>query len=167
VLYFADTHGGLDRLTVTGMWTHLNGTLVTDGSTTTLLHLPVSLNRANYAVEAEIQQISTPAHEFGLVARLNSDGHGYIAGFNGYSASLSVGNPLTGRSLIKSASAPARVGSYDTYRIEVKGNSITSLLDQSPVLQMSNNSYLDPGQTGLMAYSGAQITVHAIRVFAL
>jgi hypothetical protein len=68
---------------------------------------------------------------------------------------------------------PARYGPFDfgssshVYRVEAKGNVIRFLIDGTPVVSMTNNTYLDPGTIGLFCYNGTQIQMARFRVIIL
>jgi hypothetical protein len=61
------------------------------------------------------------------------------------------------------ATAPHTVdGNYHTYRVEVVSNSIRLLIDGQPILEVSDNKYLNPGRVGF--FSSEQIAVRSMRV---
>jgi len=159
-LYYADASGGLDKMTGTSDWGHLNGMLTNDGSVNSGSWVPMPSavqGTNNYAVEADIQVIKANRDNgFGISARHSSRGD-----YNGHiwydccdtppqpSAEIDqVGfNPNNVDGLGRQKFDPGT--DWHTYRLEVNGNQLRFLVDGSPLLTVNDNRYLTCGVAGL------------------
>lgn len=192
LLYEADWSQGMDGWKETGGWKFAAGMLLSDGSddnSSQLIVAPYRPDGINYVVEAEIQWVSANLNSgshcedpsFGIVTR--ADGQGaYWSGVHLHYNESFFG---TSEPLIK-----ARIGDqrelthcgfdvpiaeqeeylldreWHTYRVEVRGNTITLLVDGSVVLETLDNRHLAPGQIGLWSVL-AQISVRSFKVYSL
>ncbi|HET8523179.1 MAG TPA: cupin domain-containing protein [Thermomicrobiales bacterium] len=182
VLYSADDSGGLDDWAAASGWRHLDGMLVFSGEDLAYITAPFEPREiADYAVEAEIQLISTVEEyncsgQFGLFARAADKGF-YDAGLSGINTrrpnscqdQRSVG--IWGIPANSDAQALSKAGfgwdlDWHTYRIEVQSNHIRFLMDGGLILQVQDNQFLDGGVVGLWA-SKAQVSVRSFKVIKL
>lgn len=128
----------------------------------------------DYAVEAKIQVSSTNVHSyypcFGITVRGNPVGdswQGYYVGVgcNSYLTSVFISNVNTIDSYLKEAQFDPQK-SWHTYRVEVKQNTISLLVDGGPILQLTDNNFLSGSQVGLFCYS-TQLSVSDFKVIGL
>lgn len=183
-LYQANWSSGMNGWIGSNDWHVVSGMLVNDGTqyetdgnpTIIAPYLPSS---ADYAVIADIQLVRysdegsiSGLDDFGIVVRSPEGGGGYSfivcasAGFqscgkNDDEVLLSDGN-----------AAPIDEMQYHpqskwhTYRIEVKGDTITVLIDGGTVFQDTDNKYLDAGRIGLWS-NDSQISIRSFKVIML
>ena len=171
VLYQADTSGGLADWSGAGGWQSVSGLLVNDGSSHTAVFsgAPFQIPVPDYAVEVEMQYVRG-GNSFGIVAR-GGDSAGYWAGFGDcYDDAIRIwSGPPPHSYYCDRAFAKTRMeldSEWHTYRLEVQGNSIRVLLDDTPVIETTDNLYLSAGQVGVWS-DGAQVTIRRFSVIAL
>ena len=157
-------------------WKQLNGLLLNDGSNggyngRPTLVAPISCQpkTIDYAVEAKIQVVtfSDNYSGFGINVRgvpssPNEPGYStYIDASSENGANISV----VGGDVLKTA--PFNPGTnFHAYRAEVKGNTITFLIDGAVVLSVVDNRYLSAGEVGLWC-ANAQIELSSFKVVKL
>jgi len=170
VLYEADQSGGFEEWSGTPDWQLLDGMLINDGS---LLDYDAWLaapyvpgDIANYAVEAEIQYLSTDDYMgFGFVLRAD-DGGGYWVGEKcGMAAIADGGNPFNYCQFLDSSVFDPGT-TWHRYRAEAKDNTIKLMVDDLVVAEVVNNRFLAGGRIGLFSM-GAQVSVRSFKVTAL
>src|SRR5712692_12083009 len=157
-------------------WKRLNGMLLNDGSNggyngRSTLVAPASCQpkTMDYAVEAKIQvvQFSDQYSGFGINVRgvpssPNEPGYStYIDSGNSSGANISV----VGGDVLKSAPFNPSTD-FHVYRAEVKGNTITFLIDGAAVLSLVDNRYISAGEVGLWC-ANAQIELSSFKVVKL
>ena len=179
VIYQANWSGGSGGWPVGGQWAILDGKLLNNGSSQNGIQYgpifaPFVPPIANYAVEASIQvvqQQSSPG--FGIFVRApTTDDLGYVGGISGYldahgyndSATLAANNLSCDGTHPCNPFDPGN--SWHTYRLEVRGNSISYYIDGGFIVQLKDNQYLDPGRVGILC-GEAQIAVRSFKVIAL
>jgi hypothetical protein len=153
-------------------WSVSGGMLVNDGTngnSSNWAIAPCTLTSPDYAVEAEIQVIHVPGywdggcdHGFGLVAR------------SGYRASIIYDRNATARlstmdtcgGALGDQSFAPDIGGWHTYRLEVRGNTLTFRIDGSVMVETTNNQFASAGQVGLWGVN-TQIDVRRFEVIAL
>jgi hypothetical protein len=157
-------------------WKRLGDVLLNDGSNggyngRSTLVAPASCQpkTLDYAVEAKIQlvQASGDYSGFGINVRgvpsSSSTEQGYStyidAGYGG------AGISVVGGDAIKSAPFSPGTG-FHVYRAEVKGNTITFLIDGSAFLSVVDNRYISAGEVGLWC-ANAQIELSSFKVVKL
>lgn len=186
--YRADWSTGMGGWTGSEDWVASQGALLSrgqDSSTQAGVTAPIDLVGVDaYAVEAEIELVRytdagamSGSANFGVVVR-STDGVGYGAG---HCVSAGIYSCAGGQPSDKIAflwtnadfnqtvldMAPFTPGpDRHRYRVEVRGNSLTFLIDGAPVLQVTDNTYLDGGRVGLWT-NRAQVSVHSFEVTAL
>jgi hypothetical protein len=123
----------------------------------------------DYAVDAEIQAVESYCPKFGVVVRsgfvvgISSDCRNYAAiGTYGKSGNVFVPS-YDGFGVAKVEFVPGN--EWHEYRVEIRGNQLTLLIDSVLILQASSNTFLAGGQVGL--YAETQIGVRSFRVSAL
>jgi len=152
-------------------WKRLSGMLLNDGSNggyngKPTLAAPRSCQpkTMDYAVEAKIQvvQFSDQYSGFGVPSSPQEPGYStYIDSGNASGANISV----VGGDVLKSA--PFNPGTdFHVYRAEVKGNTITFLIDGAAVLSVVDNRFISAGEVGLWC-ANAQIELSSFKVFKL
>jgi hypothetical protein len=154
---------------------NVNKVLGCDGTAQNDFYLvaPYQPKTANYAVEAQIQFLrftapytsSNPNDFFGIFVRSSDPGN---MGYDSYI--------INGEVKIRIAQGanpnPLPYGHYSlgmswhTYRVEVKGNTITFLIDNHKMAQLADNTYTVPGLIGLIDNS-TQLNVRSFTVFSL
>jgi hypothetical protein len=173
-----------------GGWKTLRGQLINDGSNqdaNVWTKAPYKLgNRADYAVEADIQVISVADPQFdsfGIVVRggegasasasASSQGAGYKAGIDGQTGY--VGGPLEAARITRPgpygpkpiAKAKFNPGKeWHLYRVEADGNTIRFLIDDAVIVKGVDNKYLSGGQVGLWS-KGVQLNVRSFKIIKL
>jgi hypothetical protein len=157
-------------------WKQLGGMLLNDGSNggyngrpTLVAPRSCQPTAMDYAVEAKIQvvQFSDNYSGFGINVRgvpssPQEPGYStYIDSSNASGANISV----VGGDVLKSA--PFNPGTdFHVYRAEVKGNTITFLIDGAAVLSVVDNRYISAGEVGLWC-ANAQIELSSFKVVKL
>ena len=158
LLYQADWSEGADRWNLEGSgWSVLgNGSIVSTstGNNPILIFAPYQPSTRNYAVEVQARAVNEyNAPLFYIIVR--NDGTQY----GGYQEKI----PYTDLE----GSPPGTVDTtWHKYRVEVQYNQITLLIDGQRHDQEIDNTYLQPGQVGLMAFN-TQMEVRSFKVFAL
>jgi hypothetical protein len=157
-------------------WKRLGGMLLNDGSNggyngKSTLIAPVSCQpkTMDYAVEAKIQVVTFNDNYSGFginVREIPSSTH--EPGYSTYIDSASEGGAnisVVGGDVLKNA--PFRPGTdFHIYRAEVKGNTITFLIDGAAVLSVVDNRYISTGEVGLWC-ANAQIEMSSFKVVKL
>ncbi|MGH8008861.1 MAG: hypothetical protein ACREQ3_17880 [Candidatus Binatia bacterium] len=175
LLYQADWSDGLNGWEGGKDWKTLNASLLNDGTGPDDAVNPILADfkpsTADYAVEAEIRvALSDDFTElFGFVARVDGKGGGYASGLYdsyGYiwyvnTDSLCCGSTVTDGDYFDLDSE------WHTYRVEVKGNEIRSLVDGTVLAEAVDNKYLEGDQVGLWSDEGTQLEVRSFKVFAI
>jgi hypothetical protein len=171
-LYEATTAEGFDQWRGTPDWRTLGGNLINDGSNYSDYNLWLAApfapdETANYAVEAEIQEIvgDDSYTGFGIVVRA-ADGGGYWAGEKCGEAAITEGANPFNYCDFRDSSSFTPDDQWHRYRVEVVDNTITLLIDDMVVAEMMSNRFLDGGKVGLFSL-GSQITVRSFKVIAL
>jgi hypothetical protein len=189
-LFAFSTPGTLDNWFLSGDWSTLDGAILSDGTVDEALpwrefrwiEIPYDLSGTqDYAIEAEIQAGSfgnlanypciSPA--FGFVVRARGD-EGYQAGVTmpirqgcGTGGTAYVGAFWANGGWQGLGDVPFQAGtSAHTYRVEVKGTTITYFIDDQQALQVSDNRYPPPGQVGLY-FDAIQVTIKYLRIIKL
>jgi len=171
VLYQADWSKGIGGWIQAFGWKASNGLFLNDCSFseneasknwTEAPFNPGSVGISDYAVEAQIQRVrGADNDDFGIVVR-----SGYRAGIN-HSTTDAIPTVWTVGYDLLMAQGDYNPGSdWHTYRVEVRGNLITFLIDGAPLVRVTDNRYLSGGSVGLWSYI-AQLTVRSFRVIAL
>lgn len=182
--YRADWSNGLGGWIGSADWAAVGGRLVNNGETRgtdasiTAPYLPTG---PDYAVDAEIQlvhnsdagQISGMG-SFGVVVRADSDGAGYGAGRCLAGGIFVCDGPTDSVAVIWDADDAEPIdsvpfepgGAVHRYRLEVRGNELTVLIDGGTVLRVMDNRYSNAGRVGLWS-DRAQITVHSFEITPL
>jgi hypothetical protein len=157
-------------------WKRLGGMLLNDGSNggyngrpTLVAPRSCQPKTMDYAVEAKIQvvQFSDQYSGFGINVRgvpssPNEPGYStYIDSGNANGANISV----VGGDVLKSAPFNPSTD-FHVYRAEVKGNTITFLIDGAAVLSVVDNRYISAGEVGLWC-ANAQIELSSFKVVKL
>jgi hypothetical protein len=182
VLYQADASTGFDDWTKAAGWKTVNGMLVNDGSSDTVVFVaaPFDPTVPDYAVEIEMQWLRerTEYSTAGVVARGGSE-TGYWAGLLGPACNRDgaimlwsgevLPDPQTCNRSMEVAiegSAIERDSEWHTYRIEVTGNVIRVMVDDIVVIETSDNRFLSTGQVGVWS-TNAQVNIRRLTVIAL
>ena len=155
-------------------WKQLNNMLLNDGTNGGYNGRPTLVAPAScqpktmdYAVEARIQVVNFGDNYsgFGINVRevpssTNETGYStYIDGTSGAEISVVQGDVLK--------SAPFNPGTnFHVYRAEVRGNTITFLIDGATVLSVVDNRFISTGEVGLWC-ANAQIELSSFKVFKL
>ena len=157
-------------------WKQLSGLLLNDGSngdyngrSTLLAPASCQPKTMDYAVEAKIQVVTSSGDYSGFginVREVPSSPHEpgystYIDAASESSARISV----VGGDVLKSAPFSPGTG-FHVYRAEVKGNTITFLIDGTVVLSVVDNRYLSAGEVGLWC-ANTQIELSSFKVVRL
>ena len=157
-------------------WKQLGGMLLNDGSNggyngKSTLVAPASCQpkTMDYAVEANVQVVQFTGNYsgFGINVRevpssTNEQGYStYIDPTSAGGAAISV----VGGDVLKNASFNPGTG-FHVYRAEVKGNTITFLIDGAPVLNVVDNRFISAGVVGLWC-SNTQIELSSFKVVKL
>jgi hypothetical protein len=163
-----------------GDWKILNGALLNDGTGNwdnqgPTIVAPCQLgSTTNYAVEAQIQVVSTGNNPcFGITVRgtPSSNGwQGYKAGvgdcgYYGLSSAYIGGSSYNNDQAEKSATFNPTTTKH-TYRVEARNNTITFFIDGGQILTMNDNRYLTGAEVGLWS-QGTQLDVFSLQVVAL
>ena len=155
-------------------WKRLSGMLLNDGSSGNYNGRPTLVaprscqpKTMDYAVEAKIQvvQFSDQYSGFGINVRgVPSSPH--EPGYSTYIDSSSGANiSVVGGDILKSASFNPGTN-FHVYRAEVKGNTITFLIDGAAVLSVVDNRFISAGEVGLWC-ANAQIELSSFKVVKL
>ena len=157
-------------------WKQLNNMLLNDGTNggyngrpTLVAPRSCQPKTMDYAVEAKIQvvQFSDQYSGFGINVRgvpssPNEPGYStYIDSGNASGANISV----VGGDVLKSAPFNPSTD-FHVYRAEVKGNTITFLIDGAAVLSVVDNRFISAGEVGLWC-ANAQIELSSFKVVKL
>lgn len=187
VLYVADWSNGLNGWTGTTDWTTLNGMLVNDGTgngrSLFAPYFPDSVE--DYAVETQIQYVRSGGKqnrcpEIDIVVRATDQGDiatGIVTNANSckpnlrgdigqYVLQYSNANKTSYQVVWLASTAFALDNDWHTYRMEVRGNTITTYVDGKRVLVSQDNRFLGPGKVGMVA-GNIQINVRSFKVIAL
>ncbi len=184
ILYQADWSNGFDGWSVTQDWKTINGMLVNGGKDEgwgtwiKAPYQPGQLKIVNYAVEAEMQAVREGGGgadcratvSFGVVARATSEGAYWVGIGEPWSKPRAAAGPL--RRAIAGCAEDLASGSYDigtdwqTYRVEVQGNTVSLQINGMPVLQTTSNRYLEGGMVGLWS-QGVELNVRSFKVIKL
>ncbi len=145
-------------------WTVTDGLLVADGSVFQgYVQPPRTVDRDNYAIEAEIRIVEEPAcaANFGLLVRGSESGFyaggvEWVCGAGSSIRAWALNNVLTqeGRSIDQE---------WHTYRIAVNGDQITVSVDGVQVLQATDASFPTGGQIALWS-NGVMLEVRSFKV---
>ncbi len=181
LLYQADWSNDSNNWNTVGQWKYdrKKKMLMSDGSQANFVILaPYKLQSANYAIEAKIQFESETSSSndllsvssFGIAFNIGNSSQGYvcdIARFFGASIS-SIGDDGIAHSITDSTSY--RPGtSFHTYRIEVRGNTISSFIDGQEFVQTTTDNSSPPLQAGLLGIRAKSVILYvkSFKVFAL
>jgi hypothetical protein len=167
VLYQADWSQSMNGWRGSSEWKTLNGDLLSTGNPTNMSSSgvvapnggdsawsPYQPQRADYAIEARIQILSSPGTCWvTLLGRVQTDNCGYDGYSVGYDSYYGYGviayySPSTGWTPINSSTFDPG-SDWHTYRAELKGNQITLKIDGNTILQVMDNRLLQAGQVGL------------------
>lgn len=159
---------------LTSGWKQLNGMLLNDGTNggyngRSTLVAPASCQpkTTDYAVEATIQVVSFSDQYSGFgidvrSGRTSTD----AAGYSTYIDSTSGANiSVVGGDVLNSATFNPAKNSH-VYRAEVKGNTVSFLIDGATVLSVVDNRFISAGEVGLWC-ANAQIEMTSFQVFKL
>jgi len=183
VMYQADWTTGMNGWSGSKDWKYVSGMIVDDGSVSqpskdTWIVSPYQPKTADYALEVEIQTIAPKcgkqygADDFGIIARATNDG-AIVGGYH-CAAGPFRGSPPGGLGIAATpyftlqtdTQAYPQDAEWHTYRLEIKGNTMTLLLDGTKRITVADNTYLVSGKVGLFS-NGAQISVRSFKVIAL
>jgi hypothetical protein len=184
--YRADWSTGLGGWVGSDDWAVAGGQLVNNGEghgTEASVTAPVMIPAGtDFAVEAEIQLVRNSdggkisgMGSFGVVARIGADEEGYGVGRCVAAGIFTCGPGTDDAVAVLWTARDAEVldqtafqpgGDPHRYRLEVRGNQLTALIDGSPVLQATDNSYLAGARVGLWS-DRAQVSVRGFTVQAL
>jgi hypothetical protein len=149
----------------------VSGLLVSDGTgngNDTIL-APLQPQGANYSIEAQIRLVRKPVAlatcYFGVVGRVKDSGGYYAGPHNDGRYVLVVAQQSVGFPRVAAQDDDPGIDSH-VYRVEYSGNQIAVKIDGSPVLQTSDNQYLDAGKVGLFNY-GCPVEVSSYKVASL
>ncbi len=162
-------------------WKRLGGVLLNDGSNggynggpTLVAPASCQPKTMDYAVEAKIQVVTFSCcySGFGINVRgVPSSSHEpgystYIDAPNDNQSNDSGANiSVVGGDVLKGASFSPGTNLH-TYRAEVKGNTITFLIDGTAILSVVDNRYISAGEVGLWC-ANAQIELSSFEVVTL
>lgn len=167
VLYEANAATGWTGWPSAPGWKIAGGTFVSDGRTGSTgsradaPYVPGDHGIDDYAVEAEVRVDAMDGVLFGVFARGN-----YRGIFGNSSARIET---ITGSGISepREYSFPRDAdGSWHTYRLEVRGNTLTLMKDGGVILRATDNRFLTGGSVGLYSHR-VQLTVRAFRVIKL
>lgn len=183
--YYANWSTGLGGWTGTDDWNAVDGKLLSRGTgfdNQVSITAPVLLDRVqDYAVEAQIQLVRNSnagaisgVASFGVVVRADSNGGGYGAGRCTSAGIFSCGGPdssvavlwTAGNGMVLDATAFKPGEEVHRYRLEVRGNQLTVLVDGAVILTATDNTYLTGKRVGLWS-DQAQISVLSFEVTPL
>lgn len=174
LLYQADWSKGMDGWSGGSQWgVNSSGILVSNGNSQNnkFIVAPYRPTTANYAVEAQIQflQPLSPSSDptlFGIMVRGAAEGDkiGYDCYMYNNSARIRVAADPNSQVLQQT---PYTLDtSWHTYRVEVNNNSIKCFIDNMQVLQVTDNTYMLPGEVGLLDIN-SQINVRSFTVVSV
>jgi hypothetical protein len=159
---------------LTSGWKQLNGMVLNDGTNggyngRSTLIAPASCQpkTTDYAVEATIQVVSFSDNFSGFGINVRS-GRATTdpAGYSTYIDSVSGANiSVVGGDALNSASFNPAKNSH-VYRAEVKGNTVSFMIDGTTVLSVVDNRFISTGEVGLWC-ANAQIEMSSFQVFKL
>jgi hypothetical protein len=167
VLYETGTgKGSFEGWSLTPDWKHLTELLLNDGTGSCFSiapsFAPYKPTSADVVVEAQIQVLKNGCG-FGVVVRADGD-KGYAAGVdvngNTYIWYRSGGNAVVEGQAFKPGSE------WHTYRVEVKGNTITLSIDNAVMASLIDNRFISAGSVGLWSRS-YQLEVQNFKVMAV
>lgn len=166
LLYSADWSSGLNGWGGPASWKVSNSLLLNDGtvgngsySDTQIVPPYQAGGTSDYAIEAQIRVIrSNNGTSFGILTR-----GGYYVGIRDTSTAYIDTN--NNQNYLNSQ-AYGLDTAWHTYRVEVKSNLITFLLDKQPIVKVLDNQYLTGGQVGIYDFE-TQIEVSSFKVTAL
>lgn len=173
-------------------WSVLNGKLInTDGKGNPLIvpYSPGANGYNDYSVVVKITRIkfiSGYGGSFGIVARDDGNGGGYTFSlcsslgyafgttwgcnndYNTYSkAELLLGQQFPDGGSLKAEPFLSTKGSEYTYRIDVKGGTITVYINGNPILgAVTDLTYLSGGQVSIWD-SGCQLSISSVEIMAI
>lgn len=169
VLYQADWSQGSAGWLGSRDWKTVNSMLVSDGSNgypnefyfaisagaVPSIWVPYLPKTSDYAVEVEMQALLMDNDvidtSFGIVVR------------QGYVASVRRGDIGVWDVDMRPFTPDTR---WHTYRIEAKANTIRFLVDSAPIVDQTDNRYLDPGRIGLWSFE-TQLNIRSLKIIAL
>lgn len=159
VLYQADWSKGDDGWTKSERWNVLDGQLLNDGRDTSSIVAPYEPNHLDYAVEARIQIIRVHnaatiwggCSRIGIFARAGTDNLGY----QGKLECVALDAPYAGTAQIATDDFLAQTdytpgSDWHTYRLEIRGNDVSFLMDGARLLETRSNAFLSPGHVGIL-----------------
>lgn len=175
VLYQADWTAGMSGWPSASGWAAFRGLLINDGSGGSrdewvrAPYAPGTNEIDDYAVEADIQIVKLNCGSFGLVARGAFTGGIVLDNNDGYCSNR--GNGSAKLSLFGCCAELASRGAtsnttWHTYRLEVRGNEETFLVDGSPFVRATDNRFLTGGEVGLWSQN-VQVNVRSFKVIKL
>jgi hypothetical protein len=155
---------------------HLNGMLVNDGTETdglTPILAPYEPESPDYVVEAKMRLIESYRGSFGVVVRANGN-EGYAVGVGSWIGRRrkQVPNICYMDATFHRRGCRVEPQRFEpgtdlrTYRIEVKENTITFIVDQAVVTRVIDNKFLSAGRVGFWS-NGYQVEVRSFRVLKL
>lgn len=157
-----------------GAWLYDKGMLAYDGESSGALFARFSLKHvADFAIQADIQGLGPGGPQatlagFGLVVRkTSSDPHTSISGGSFFSSNAEDNNPelyWNGDTAGGAAFSPGT--SWHVYRLEVRANQYTLLIDGKPVVQYVIDEYRNPVQAGIFSMY-YRVRIKSVEVFAL
>jgi hypothetical protein len=158
-------------------WKRLSGVLLNDGTNgdyngraTLLAPASCQPKTMDYAVEAKIQVVTFSGNYtgFGINVRevpFSPHEPGYSTYIDDAASDSGARISVGGGDVLKSA--PFSPGTdFHVYRAEVKGNTITFLIDGATVLSVVDNRYLSAGKVGLWC-ANTQIELSSFKVVTL
>ena len=156
-------------------WKRLNNMLLNDGSNggyngRPTLVAPVSCQpkTMDYAVEAKIQVVQSNDNYsgFGINVRGIPSGSSNEQGYSAYIDTTSgAAISVIGGDALKTAPFNPGTG-FHVYRAEVKGNTITFLIDGTAVVSVVDNRFISAGEVGLWC-ANAQIELSSFKLVKL
>lgn len=159
-------------------WKTVGGMLVNDGTNQDwTIWIPAPYQPGDvtdYAIEAQIQWVRRgPVNDpsFGIVARASDSGAYWTGMLNrccyDFIAVVLTGDAANGFGVQWIAEQTFDPGDeWHAYRVEVQGNAIRLLIDNTVVLETTDNKYLAPGELGLWTY-GTELNVRSFKVTVL
>jgi hypothetical protein len=160
--------GKFDNWPLSADWEHLDDILINDASAREIspIFAPYDPKSGNYVVEAEIRANQDRGDAFGFVVRVNGE-DGYLIAISLFHdiACIRYLNPKLGRDcLIQKRFRPDT--EWHRYRIEVRKNTVTLLIDGAITTSLTDNKFLLPGRVGLWVKE-AQVEVQSFRIIKL
>lgn len=171
VLYQADWTGGLGGWSTGGDWKAVGGMLVNTGSSagdSSLAAPPYRPSTPDYAIEFEAQLLR--GFGFGVLVRVDST---RVNAENGYKIGVYQHNPPDIRIHIPRRSSDLAQRHFDpsnqwqSYRVEVKGNSITLVVNGRFSLPVMDNTYLSGTLSALFTTGNGQANFRSFKIIAL